>query len=211
MTISFRSFSSEIHSPYLPIKEVALKEWAVTIQALAAGDQLILVRKGGILEETRQFRLEETSFYLYPTYEHQRKELVKKEYRETLEQTKAGIELPPKEVTITHAAHVTDDIAIREDAAALKRIDPFHILTHDYAQERLLWQPSEPLHILVVRAYRVTDPKTIPVESAYIGCKSWLTLANPIADTDLEPVLTDEQFLAQREELFAALGIKQHS
>lgn len=211
MTISFRSFSKEIHSPYLPIKEVALKEWAVCIEALAQGEQLILVRKGGIVEETRDFRLEETSFYLYPTYEHQRADLIKKQYRDVLEQTKQGIELPPKQVTITHAAHVVDDIAIKEDADALKKLDSFHILTHDYAKERLLWQASQPLHIMVVRAYKLTEPKTIPVEASYSGCKSWLKLAEPIQGTDLEPVMSQEQFWNQRQELFEALGVTEHS
>jgi hypothetical protein len=210
MTVNFRSFSEQIHSPYLPIKEVALKEWAVCIAALAAGDQLILVRKGGVVEETRQFRLEETSFYLYPTYEHQRKDLIKESYREALEQTEQGIELPPKQVTITHAAHVVDDITVK-DEDTLQKLDRFHILTHDYAQQRLLWQPDDALHILVVRAYKLTEPKTIDVKDDYVGCKSWITLANPIAQTDLEPVLSQDAFFAKRGELFEALGITQHS
>jgi hypothetical protein len=210
MTVNFRSFSEGIHSPHLPIKEVALKEWAVCIAALAAGDQLILVRKGGVVEETRQFRLEETSFYLYPTYEHQRKDLIKSSYRDTLEQTLQGVEVPPKRVTITHAAHVVDDITVR-DEDTLRKLDSFHILTPDYAEQRLLWQPNDPLHILVVRAYKLTEPKTIDVEDAYIGCKSWLTLANPIVQTDLEPVLSDEVFFEQRAALFETLGVKEHS
>ncbi|MGZ4163198.1 MAG: DUF1802 family protein, partial [Tumebacillaceae bacterium] len=90
-------------------------------------------------------------------------------------------------------------------------LDRFHILTHDYAEQRLLWQPDDALHILVVRAYKLTEPKTIDVEEDYIGCKSWITLANPITQTDLEPVLPQETFFAKRNELFEALGVTQHS
>ena len=31
--------------------QIALKEWAVTVQALARGEQILLLRKGGIHED----------------------------------------------------------------------------------------------------------------------------------------------------------------
>lgn len=209
MGISFRSFSEFLHSPHLPIKEVALKEWAAIIDGLASGKQMILVRKGGIMEETREFRIEESSFYLYPTYEHQRKDLIKPEHHAALERTLEGVELPPKQVTITHMAHVVDDIGIKEDRHILQKIDPYHLLTHNYAQERLLWQPDKALHILVVRAYKLSVPKTIQVEDDYLGCKSWVTLKEPITDIDFEPVLDDAAFHQKRDEILHALGAKQ--
>ncbi|WP_157729592.1 DUF1802 family protein [Tumebacillus algifaecis] len=209
MGIGFRSFSLELHSPHLPIKEVALKEWAVCIDAIANGEQLVLLRKGGITEETREFRLEETSFYLYPTYEHQRAQLIKPEYQERVEQTMEGIELPPKAVWITHAAHVVDDITLHSEDD-LKKLDPFHILTHNYASERLQWRNDKPLHILTVRAYKLTTPKQVHVAPEYLGCKSWLTLQKPITDTDLEPVLSAEAFEHRRQQIFQALGFNEH-
>ena len=60
--------------------EHALKEWAVTIAALEAGDQVLIVRKGGIGE--KRFELPHPRFYLFPTFEHQRPELVKPAWRE---------------------------------------------------------------------------------------------------------------------------------
>ncbi|MBL0386571.1 DUF1802 family protein [Tumebacillus sp. ITR2] len=207
MSVSFRSFSVNVHSPHLPIKEVALKEWAVCIEAIAAGDQIVLIRKGGITEETREFRLEEQSFYLYPTYEHQRADLIKPAYKDVIAKTLEGRELPPKLVTITHVGHVTDDIVIKDDVELLKKFDAYHVMTQNYAEERLNWQGDRPLHILLLRAYRLTEPKTINVEDEYIGCKSWLTLANPIQDTDLEPVIPTSQYEAQREEILRSIGL----
>ena len=58
-------------------KPIALKEWAAAIKALENGTQIFIMRKGGIIEETRDFRVQSEAFYLYPTYEHQRKELLK--------------------------------------------------------------------------------------------------------------------------------------
>lgn len=41
---------------------LALKEWAVAIRALDAGDQILLLRKGGIVEETKDFRVRGRAF-----------------------------------------------------------------------------------------------------------------------------------------------------
>lgn len=206
MGVSFRSFSVDLHSPHLPVKAVALKEWAVCIEAMASGEQIVLIRKGGITEETRDFRLEEQSFYLYPTYEHQRADLIKPAFKDALHKTLENIALPPQQVTITHAAHVTDDITIRDDAELLKKFDPYHILTQHYAEERLHWKADQPLHILLTRAYRLSEPKTVPVENAYMGCKSWLTLAEPITDVDLVPVLPTAEYERLREEVLQSVG-----
>ena len=48
-----------------------LKEWATVVTALENGDQTVLLRKGGILETTSGFKIEDKKFALFPTYEHQ--------------------------------------------------------------------------------------------------------------------------------------------
>jgi hypothetical protein len=53
----------------------------------------------------------------------------------------------------------------------------------------------------------LTNPKTIDVDPQYIGCKSWLNLKQPIKGTDYEPVLSDVQFSAIRQEIHDVLGI----
>src|SRR4028119_2294429 len=55
----------------------ALKEWAVTVRALAEGEQLLTLRKGGIREENKHFEIEHDRFFLYPTFDHQRNDLVR--------------------------------------------------------------------------------------------------------------------------------------
>ena len=56
---------------------VAFKEWAVTVRALAEGEQLLTLRKGGIREENKHFEIEHDRFFLYPTFDHQRNDLVR--------------------------------------------------------------------------------------------------------------------------------------
>ena len=63
---------------------IAFKEWAVTVRALAEGEQLITLRKGGIREENKHFELEHERFFLYPTFEHQRNDLVRDSHQPEL-------------------------------------------------------------------------------------------------------------------------------
>src|SRR5215210_3776514 len=59
---------------------IAFKEWAVTVRALAEGEQLITLRKGGIREADKRFRVEHDRFFLYPTFDHQRHDLVRESH-----------------------------------------------------------------------------------------------------------------------------------
>ena len=56
---------------------IAFKEWAVTVRALAEGEQLLTLRKGGIREPDKHFNVEHERFFLYPTFDHQRADLVR--------------------------------------------------------------------------------------------------------------------------------------
>lgn len=63
---------------------IALKEWAVTVLALAQGQQALLLRKGGIHESSKDFRVIHPEFLLHPTFEHQREDLLKEAHRPDL-------------------------------------------------------------------------------------------------------------------------------
>src|SRR3954469_6548443 len=58
---------------------VALKEWATVCEALGAGRQIILLRKGGIFEAAGGFEIEHRQFLLFPTYVHQNPHMLKNE------------------------------------------------------------------------------------------------------------------------------------
>ena len=63
---------------------IAFKEWAVTVRALAEGEQLITLRKGGIREENKHFEIEHDRFFLYPTFDHQQGQFVRESHRPEL-------------------------------------------------------------------------------------------------------------------------------
>ena len=60
--------------------DLALKEWAVAIRALGSGKQVLILRKGGIHKDDKEFRVVHPEFLLYPTYEHQNAELIKEAF-----------------------------------------------------------------------------------------------------------------------------------
>src|SRR6202161_1614946 len=72
--------------PVSPFKfmPIAFKEWAVTVRALAEGEQLLTLRKGGIREPEKHFKLDYERFSLYPTFDHQRSDLVRGSHRPEL-------------------------------------------------------------------------------------------------------------------------------
>ena len=50
---------------------IAFKEWAAICEALSAGRQIIILRKGGIHEGREGFRVQHREFWLYPTNFHE--------------------------------------------------------------------------------------------------------------------------------------------
>ena len=51
--------------------KVAFKEWAVVVEALGAGEQILILRKGGIHEQRGQFTVAHGEFWLFPTQYHE--------------------------------------------------------------------------------------------------------------------------------------------
>jgi hypothetical protein len=183
---------------------VALKEWAVACETLGRGDQILLLRKGGIREEQREFRVEQTAFFLFPTYEHQREELLKPHAREEL-LTIAAQHDRLDQVELRYWATVAETFQVTE-SEQVAAIAPFHLWSDAYALERLRWRPRKPLQVLALRAHRLRTAASLPVLAEYGGCKSWLTLAEPLIVAGAQPVLSDRAFSDQLQAVRRALG-----
>ncbi|MDQ8735720.1 DUF1802 family protein [Paenibacillus sp. LHD-38] len=187
------------------LQNIALKEWAVSVKALAEGKQIIVMRKGGIIEETRDFQLVSPSFYLMPAFEHQKKHLLKDEFMDDLDETLAGWSLDTDTVKLEAYAEVAMDIEIT-DQQTLDRLRDLHIWTDTFAEERLRWKKTKPLHVLVLRVYRLEKPFELPMVPAYNGCKSWVRLEEEIGLPVRIPVLDDEAFQTEVEKIKQALA-----
>ncbi len=151
----------------------ALKEWNVAVQALAEGETVMLLRKGGIREVKGTFDVPVRTVWLYPTFEHQKPEWLKPEYAEQVQIVSSGWH--PESVTIQAWATVTHVIQVT-NAAQVDALYPFHIWTREFAEERFQWKVRSPLYVLLLRVYRLAHGITIPFDDAYKGCRSWVEL-----------------------------------
>jgi hypothetical protein len=176
---------------------LACKEWGCITDVILEGEQIIDIRKGGIREPGRAFGVTSDVFYLYPTLEHQRSELIKPAYRDRVERSIATAAAPGS-VRIDGWASVVTHATITEPEA-LDEIDSKLIWTRDYAHARLNWKAKQPLWVLVLRAHRLIEPVTVSYRDSYGGCTSWISLDDDALPTDprelpSEPALTDVAF-----------------
>lgn len=178
----------------------ALKEWAVTIEALLAGEQVIVLRKGGIGE--KRFEIPHERFLLFPSYLHQRPELIAPEARERY-QALLGANEEPEAVQINAWAEVVDAHQI-DDPAAISALSGQHVLTDDYATERLRWRRTQPLWGVVLRVYELEEPLEVRVLPEHGGCVSWIDLDAEASAR--RPVLDDESFKRAADTIMEALS-----
>ncbi len=175
----------------------AFKEWAVIVRALLAGEQILDVRKGGLREDGRQFAVRAHRCWLYPTFEHQRPELVKPAYRRWV--TDGDSPPEPGRVRIDGWADIVGSLTVTEPDE-LAQLDSKLIWTNEYAASRLGWKARQPLWVLALRTYRLEIPCVVPYRDEYAGCTSWVDLDGlPDDPTTIraEPALTDDTFAAR--------------
>ncbi|MFM7424092.1 MAG: DUF1802 family protein, partial [Elainella sp.] len=135
--------------------------------ALSEGETILLLRKGGIREQT--FAVAQSQFWLYPTYEHQKPHLLKQDYAGRVTPVAPGWH--PQTVPISAWATVTHCWEVNFESA-VESLLPYHIWTPAFVTERLKWRPKLPLTLLLLRVYRLAEPGAIPYRLEYGGCKS---------------------------------------
>ncbi len=171
--------------------DTALKEWSVAVDAIAQGNQIILLRKGGIREDRGRFRAQSDRAILFPTFEHQKPELLKSDYQDLVTLVASGWH--PEKITLKVWVEITH-VFLTTEADRVHALGDFHIWRSQLATERLKWKPKQPLYVLALRAYRLTSPIEIDWDVAlYGGCRSWASLNQSIeVDTECPAVNTDD-------------------
>ena len=182
---------------------IGLKEWAVTSSALGRGEQIFMLRKGGIREDGRHFNIEHELFFLYPGLFHEGELLLKKEKKGLLaEMTNMDFS---KEIKLSVFCELVETIEISEEHH-LRALDAFHIWSEEFSVKRFKWKPKQPLKLMIIRAYRLNSPVTLTVDETYAGCKSWVDLINKIDLSDVTPAMSDAEFDAQVSNIHEALA-----
>jgi hypothetical protein len=180
---------------------VALKEWDVVTRTLSSGRQLILLRKGGIYESSGEFELEHRRFILFPTFLHQKPDMLKPEVRGQLQPVSAE----PGTIELQLAAEVTDIVQLAS-RAQMKDLDAEHVWAQPLIEMRFSYRPENPLYLLIVRAFRLPQPVTIQNAPAYAGCKSWVPLDQAIDCRGATPVIDPDRFEQRRRHILDTLA-----
>lgn len=173
----------------------AFKEWAVIVDALMRGDQIIILRKGGLIEGVGGFQVEHPDFFLFPTLFHQQRESVLPPAQERFDEIAPHLPKPGV-VRLECFARVAAWHKL-ESLAAARALRGLHIWRDDVIEERFDWGRAKGIHVMAVRVFRLPMPVELPMRESYGGCKSWIDLAEDINTVDAHAVLDDTAFSAQ--------------
>ena len=175
----------------------AFKEWAIVVDALGRGEQIVILRKGGIHEGKGGFQVEHPRFWLFPTLFHQQRESVIPSAQKRFDEI--APQLPSADVArIDFMAQVMEwrQLESLEQARALRGQ---HIWTDGVIEERFEWGRSKNIFALAVRVLRLPQAVELPMLSAYGGCKSWIELDRDLPTKETAPVLEDAAFAEKLE------------
>ncbi len=184
--------------------QMALKEWATVLLAIERGEQLVLIRKGGLIEPGSGFEWAARQFVCYPTFEHQAMKFLRQPFEGYFDEA-VQQRAPEGSVRFVLYGEVVESVA-SVDPAIVKRLEPFHIYNDAFLEQRLKWQPQQPLVVGVIRAFRLPAPQTVPLIDRYAGCKSWVELEASVSLAGAQPVMDDAAFDARLQTIRSILG-----
>lgn len=181
---------------------IALKEWAVIVDAIGKGEQLLLLRKGGIADPGEGFQLKSREFFLYPTLEHQKEDQLRPQFRDRVKKL-----APDSGSTVNFQVYA--GVALQKevkDFSVLAGLEKYHLWSKEFFEQRKAYKPELPTQLLVVRAYVLRKPVAHPVKPEYAGCKSWVELGDPIPVENAEPVWDNRRFVDVLNEIDSVLS-----
>jgi hypothetical protein len=171
---------------------IAFKEWAIVVDALGCGEQILILRKGGIREARDGFRLEHSQFLLFPTLFHQQRESVTLAAQERFDQI-ARLLPPPEIVRLEFFAKVVEAQELQSLSMA-EALRGQHCWRDDVIVQRFDWGKARNIFALGVRVFRLPKAIELPMLPIYGGCKSWVELEHDIPTAGATPVLTQPAF-----------------
>ena len=181
------------------LERTALKEWAVLIEAMARGDIIAMVRKGGIREKRSGFEVRHDRFLLYPTYFHENVADLAVRFHPRLAATH---DLRPQ-VGRVRLTHVAESVAVWNvvDAARLPAVEHEHGLAPSAVLARFHYRGNPNVRVVAVRVLELAAPVEIVEAPRYAGCVSWLELDDDVILDGARPVIPE----SERERRVAAI------
>jgi hypothetical protein len=187
---------------------VAFKEWAVIVDALGRGDQIIILRKGGISEGRGGFKMEHPRFLLFPTLFHQQRDSVIAAAQARYDEIAPHL-ARPEILRLDYYAEVTAAKELKSLAEA-EALRGQHAWRDEVIAERFGWGRDKGIFAVAVRVFRLPERIELPLRPEYGGCKSWIELEGDIPVGGAKPVLTEAQFEDKVKQFHAALEFSSH-
>ena len=181
---------------------IAFKEWAVVVDALGRGEQILILRKGGIHEGRGGFQVEHDRFWLFPTRFHEAEDSVIPSKRPALQEI--AVRAAADTVPIEFFA-VVEAVAAITGPDKLHALQGRHIWSDHVLRDRFEFGRDRGIHALLTRVYRLSEPQVLPLRPTYGGCKSWVELETALPAENLTPALSDAEFNQQRNAIMELL------
>jgi HPt (histidine-containing phosphotransfer) domain-containing protein len=180
---------------------MALKEWAAVCEALAAGRQTILLRKGGIAEHSGVFRPEHDTFWLLPTYFHERPEALKPADQHFFDDAAGPTE---NRIRLSLFARVVEVVHLDHEEW-LERLGDEHVYGPRVVHERFHYRRPG-LWMLVVEVFRAAAVTELDAWPELAGCHSWVELPQGLSTDGARAAIAPAQFSARLASLKACLA-----
>jgi hypothetical protein len=182
----------------------ALKEWAVLVDAMARGDIVAMVRKGGIREQRAGFAVRHERFLFYPTFFHEKVNELAPRFAARMPESHAR---RPAADTI-RIEYVADVLGVWHvtELETLRAIDAEHGLAWSAVESRFHYKNTPGVQVVAVRVSRLLEPVVIPEVTRYQGCVSWVELDEDVDVSNAAPVLDDVSVMARVSVLRNALA-----
>lgn len=187
---------------------VAFKEWAVIVDTLGRGAQIIILRKGGISEGRGEFKMEHSRFLLFPTLFHQQRESVIPAAQTRYDEIAPDF-AGPEILRLEFFAEVADAKELKSLAEA-EALRGQHVWREDVIAERFDWGRDKGIFALAVRVFRLPERIELPMRPEYGGCKSWIEIERDILVDGAKPVLSETEFEEKLKQFRIALEFSNH-
>jgi hypothetical protein len=184
--------------------QTAFKEWAIVVDALGQGEQILILRKGGIREKRAGFSIEHPEFLLFPTLFHQQRESVTVEAQARYD--RIALRFPaPDIVRIEYFAQVAAWRQL-DSLSAAEALRGQHCWRDEVIEQRFDWGRAKNIFAIAVRVHRLPLPIELPMSPVYGGCKSWVELDKDIVTAGAQVVLDQPTFDHKLKQFLAALN-----
>jgi hypothetical protein len=186
--------------------QTAFKEWAIVVDALGRGEQILVLRKGGIAEGRGGFQVEHPRFLFFPTLYHQQRDNVLPAAQTRYDEIAPHLPTPE----VLRLEFCAEVVAWRrlESLAAVERLRGHHIWRDEVLAQRFEWGKQQEIFALAVRVSRLPQRLELPMLPSYGGCKSWIELAEDIPTDAAQPVLIEAAFQARLHAFESALAAR---